>query len=197
MLEGKNSTYPHFQCPNCRAWTDLSAEVDVAEEDLEEWMDNAGESEDPSHAADNAAPGSGPTIRSEEDTAQIGTAISPDNNMPDVDHEMGTIDESAGESTSHQPTSLSALLARRQAAQPASEEIASVNGIDLLNQLAPSTTNTTEVDRLGAATPEVGEVLPGEGPLTPRNDAGPFVFDGSGGRSSGRRVVPANGDISE
>jgi E3 ubiquitin-protein ligase DMA1/2 len=198
MLEGKNSTYPHFQCPNCRAWTDLSAEVDVAEEDMEDWMENAGDSEDPGRAPDNAASGPGPKVRSEEDTAQIGAATSTDdNNMPDADQETGSINEIAGEPTSNQPTSLSALLARRQAAQPASGEIASVNGIDLPNQLAPSTTNTTEVDRLGAATPEVGEVLSGEGPLTPRNNAGPFVFDGSGGRLVGRRAVPANGDISE
>jgi E3 ubiquitin-protein ligase DMA1/2 len=197
MLEGKNSTYPHFQCPNCRAWTDLSAEVDVAEEDLEEWMDNAGELEDPGRTSDNAASAPSAIVRSEEDTAQIGTAISTDSNMPDADQEAGSIDEGAGESTSNQQTSLSALLARRQAAQLASGEIASVNGIELPNQLALSTTNTTEVDRLSAATPDAGEVLSGEGPLTPRNNAGPFVFDGSGGRSSGRRAVPAHGDVSE
>src|SRR5438045_7842114 len=55
MLEGKSSTYPHFQCPNCRAWTDLSAEVDVAEEDLGEWMETAGDSEDPGRTSDKAA----------------------------------------------------------------------------------------------------------------------------------------------
>jgi hypothetical protein len=197
MLEGKNSTYPHFQCPNCRAWTDLSAEVDVAEEDMEEWMENAGDSEDPGRAPDNAASGPGLNVRSEEDTAQIGTAISTDNNMPDADQETGSIDEGTGELTSNQPTSLSALLARRQAAQPASGEVALVNGIDMPNQLTLSTTNTTEADRLGADTPDVGEVLSGEGPSTPRNNAGPFVFDGSGGGSAGRRAVPANGDISE
>ncbi|KAI9777854.1 MAG: hypothetical protein M1839_008531 [Geoglossum umbratile] len=33
------------------------------------------------------------------------------------------------------------------------------------------------------------EVLGPEGPMTPRNDAGPFVFDGSAGRASGGRVA--------
>jgi E3 ubiquitin-protein ligase DMA1/2 len=194
MLEGKNSAYPHFQCPNCRAWTDLSAEVDVAEEDMEEWMDNAGEGEDLSHAPENTASGPGSNVRSEEDTAQIGAAVSRDNEMPDADHETVTVGESVRDSNNHQPVSVSGLLARRQAAQPASGEIAYVNSIEMPNGLAPSTTNATDVDRSGAATPDAGEVLTREGPLTPRNNAGPFVFDGSAGRSGGRRAVPSNGD---
>ena len=194
MLEGKNSTYPHFQCPNCRAWTDLSAEVDVAEEDMEEWMDNAGEGEDLTHAPDKTASGPGSNVRSEEDTAQIGTAISRDNEIPDADHETVTIDESVRDSNNHEPAPVSGLLARRQAAQPASGEIAYVNSIEMPNNLPPCTTNTTDVDRSGAATPDAGEVLTREGPLTPRNNAGPFVFDGSAGRSGGRRAVPSNGD---
>jgi hypothetical protein len=194
MLEGKNSTYPHFQCPNCRAWTDLSAEVDVAEEDMEEWMDNAGEGEDPSHAPENTTSAPGSNVRSEEDTAQIGAAVSRDNEMPDADHEAAAIDESVRDSNNHQPVPVSGLLARRQAAQPASGEIAYVNGIEMPNGLAPSTTNATDVDRSGAATPDAGEVLTREGPLTPRNNAGPFVFDGSAGRSGSRRAIPSNGD---
>ena len=197
MLEGKNSTYPHFQCPNCRAWTDLSAEVDVAEEDLEEWMDNAGEADDSIPAPTNAPPPPPSDLRREQDAAQIGTAISLENDMQDADQEMGTIDESVDERTSNQPMTLSGLLARRQAAQPAAGEAASISGIEMPNPLAPSTTNTTEVDRLGAATPDAGEALSGEGPLTPRNNAGPFVFDGSAGRSSGRRAVAADGDVCE
>jgi hypothetical protein len=197
MLEGKNSAYPHFQCPNCRAWTDLSAEVDVAEEDLEEWMDNAGESEDQIPAPVNAPPPPPSNVRREDDTAHIGTAISPEHSMQDADHEMDTVDDRVAEHTSNHPTTHSGLLARRKANQSASAEAASMNGIDLHNQLEPSTTNTTEVDRLGATTPDVGEVLLGEGPLTPRNNAGPFVFDGSAGRSIGLRDVPARGDISE
>jgi E3 ubiquitin-protein ligase DMA1/2 len=194
MLEGKNSTYPHFQCPNCRAWTDLSAEVDVAEEDMEEWMDNVGEGEDSSHAPENTASGPGSNVRSEEDTAQIGTAMGKDNEMPDAGHETVTIDEAVRDSNNHPPVSASGLLARRQAAQPASGEIAYVNGIEMPNSLAPYTTNTTEVDRSGAVTPDAGEVLTREGPLTPRNNAGPFVFDGSAGRSASRRGVPSHSD---
>jgi E3 ubiquitin-protein ligase DMA1/2 len=38
------------------------------------------------------------------------------------------------------------------------------------------------------------EVLGPEGPMTPRNDAGPFVFDGSAGRASGERVAASLND---
>jgi hypothetical protein len=37
--------------------------------------------------------------------------------------------------------------------------------------------------------PGVGDSSMGpDGPMTPRNDAGPFVFDGSAGRASGARM---------
>lgn len=42
---------------------------------------------------------------------------------------------------------------------------------------------------LCVAMPTAGEPSGSEGPMTPMNDAGPFVFDGSAGRASGRRVV--------
>jgi hypothetical protein len=38
------------------------------------------------------------------------------------------------------------------------------------------------------------EVLGPEGPMTPRNDAGPFVFDGSAGRALGGRVAASLDD---
>jgi hypothetical protein len=37
--------------------------------------------------------------------------------------------------------------------------------------------------------PALTDPLSGEGPMTPRNDAGPFVFDGSAGRASGVRLA--------
>ena len=199
MLEGKSSTYPHFQCPNCRAWTDLSAEVDVAEEDLGEWMETAGDSEDPGRTSDKAAAAAaagGAHLLNENDTAQIDPALSTGDRMPDANQHAGSVGESTVEPNSAQSSSPSALLARRQATQAASEEIESVNGIEMRNQLATTITTTKEVDRPGAATPEASEVLSSEGPLTPRNNAGPFVFDGSGGRSSSRQAVPAGGEIS-
>ena len=42
----------------------------------------------------------------------------------------------------------------------------------------------------GVLNPNQGEILAGnEGPLTPRNDVGPFIFDGSAGRETRRRPI--------
>lgn len=190
MLEGKNSSYPHFQCPNCRAWTDLSAEVDVPEDVMDEWMENAGDAQAPAQAKESAATVPNNDSRTEEYTARVDSGGANDNGRTEVDQEMGTIEEDTESHGGVQLTSQAGLLARRQASHPASPEIASVNVINIPGQPMPSTTDITHVDRKDTTTPEHGEVLSGEGPLTPRNNAGPFVFDGSAGRSSGHQGVP-------
>ena len=40
-----------------------------------------------------------------------------------------------------------------------------------------------------ASTPNASELLISDGPMTPTNNAGPFVFDGSAGRAAGRRAA--------
>ena len=47
------------------------------------------------------------------------------------------------------------------------------------------------MDRTHTQTPTV-EQLVNEGPMTPTNTAGPFVFDGSAGRTSGSGMTPKN-----
>jgi len=42
------------------------------------------------------------------------------------------------------------------------------------------------------AIPPRGGHINGEGPMTPRNDAGPFVLDGGAGRTAGRTATPAS-----
>ena len=94
------------------------------------------------------------------------------------------------------PRGPSGLLARRQATNPSSPTLQSVNAIDMPRRAS----NDVEMNgvllseqRTRTETPDSAEqIIAGEGPLTPRNNAGPFVFDGSAGRSStgsGRRVV--------
>ena len=79
------------------------------------------------------------------------------------------------------------LLARRQANNPESPEIQSVSGaIDVPGR---SVENGTTLEPSRTRTPDAERVINGEGPLTPRNDAGPFILDGGAGRASGRRVV--------
>ena len=49
-----------------------------------------------------------------------------------------------------------------------------------------------EQQRTSTQTPDPSEMIAGEGPLTPRNNAGPFVFDGSAGRSDARQLFVPN-----
>lgn len=84
----------------------------------------------------------------------------------------------------------STLLSRRQANKPASPEIASVsNAIDVPGRSGSSGAN---LEPARTQTPDGERIINGEGPLTPRNDAGPFILDGSAGRASGQRVIAIN-----
>jgi E3 ubiquitin-protein ligase DMA1/2 len=156
----------------------LTADVDVAESDMDEWMhnaDNAEKTDQPSTSEEAVAP----VLEAEEPTISTSVVITP----------PGNSDESAEDT--NRAVSNSGLLARRQAANPSSPEMRSVNGIDMpgrLNEVEMS--NHLEEQRTRTETPDGAErIIAGEGPLTPRNNAGPFVFDGSGGRASGRVVA--------
>lgn len=85
----------------------------------------------------------------------------------------------------------SGLLARRQATNPASTELTSMNGnIEMPDRPDEDDMNVhLEQQRTRTQTPDIEQVIAGEGPLTPRNNAGPFVFDGSAGRSDPRQLV--------
>jgi hypothetical protein len=92
--------------------------------------------------------------------------------------------------SSDEPRATTGLLARRQANNPGSPEVASMNGgidmpgrpndVEMSNALDEQRTRTETPDGSRVASAEA--VISGEGPLTPRNNAGPFVFDGSAGR---------------
>jgi E3 ubiquitin-protein ligase DMA1/2 len=158
MIESRASTYPQFQCPNCRAYWDLNADVDV-EMDVDD--DDAD--------ADSA---------SGDVTMDLPAAI--------------TVTPAAGtEPQNAEAAATPSLLSRRQATNPGSPEIDSVNrgSIDVPPR---NSSNGANVDGARTQTPDGERLIDGDGPLTPRNDIGPFVLDGSAGRASGRRMlVPA------
>lgn len=43
--------------------------------------------------------------------------------------------------------------------------------------------------------PVLADPLTGEGPMTPRNDVGPFIFDGGAGRTNGLRLASGVGNL--
>lgn len=211
MLEGRNSQYPSFQCPNCRAYSDLEADVDV---DMEEWADEEepvtdskdadttqiaqSETRDHTDSADHETPQASPR-RSEENYGANGS---------------GALDGVNAQNTAGvQPVAISqpalsnsGLLSRRQDRPALGPAIGSDNLSPPVNTI-PMPKRPTEAEmedmlaqqRTQTETPNSELIIAGEGPLTPRNNAGPFVFDGSGSRTGSRRqlVVPDTRSLNE
>lgn len=223
MLEGRNSQYPSFQCPNCRAYSDLEADVDV---DMEEWAeDEEAADQNKDHEIDQTAqpdrkdhldPGDyetpQPSPRRSEEAPPSNGAGAPDGNDTSLhdNHLTPTTANGTGAGveeddhlhndppsiTAPEPWNSSALLARRHdktmTAPPAGS-----GGLSPPVDNIPIPTRPTEADihdilsqqRSQIESPNDDQITAGEGPLTPRNNAGPFVFDGSGSRTGSRRQL--------
>ncbi|EXJ78864.1 hypothetical protein A1O1_09266 [Capronia coronata CBS 617.96] len=208
LLEGRNSSYPQFQCPNCRAYSDLTADVDVAQSDIDEWMENTDDAENQTGDADggtnndtdaNALPRTDGNVTSEASEVDTNAAIDTidvDITTTDIvpDDLPVTTHSREGDSDNNPsplPPRTSGLLARRHAANPASVGLHTMNGsIDMPDQ-PDGDEMGVHLEATRTQTPDIEHIIAGEGPLTPRNNAGPFVFDGSAGRSdAGHLMVP-------
>lgn len=178
MLQGPNSNYPTFQCPNCRLFSNLEADVDDV--DMADWQDNDSADQDKDLQIDQSA-------RPDADQASA-------SNEPSAG-EDGTNDATFvgdGQPTTSLPTSMSnsSLLSRRQerALSPSDSLAPPVQNIPM-----PTRPTETEMQqqlaqqRTQTESPNAEQIIAGEGPLTPRNNAGPFVFDGSGSRTANTR----------
>ncbi|KIY03987.1 uncharacterized protein Z520_00679 [Fonsecaea multimorphosa CBS 102226] len=212
LLEGKNSVYPQFQCPNCRAYSDLTADVDLAQSDIDEWMENTDDPEnqtaeasadatlEANHASDAHINGQ---VTGEPESANATvptTTVNGDDTRMDMDSENPPVTISQSRTTDAPATpNTSGLLARRQATNPRSSELSMSGNIDMPDQPVEEEMQVQlEQQRTHTQTPDPDQVVVAEGPLTPRNDAGPFVFDGSAGRSDARQLmVPGMVDVAD
>ncbi|KID97672.1 FHA domain containing protein, partial [Metarhizium majus ARSEF 297] len=147
-----SSQYPIFVCPNCRAGADLEADVD---EPFEEWqqLDDDGLDADKKES-ENPQPEEPPVAESTE-------AAAPDPDAMDVDVTM-SVNES--DSPQGRPTG---------------------NSLHTASEPLPITNPASGSGRIGhlrehrSPSPSSSGA---EGPITPRNNAGPWVFDGSAGQ---------------
>jgi E3 ubiquitin-protein ligase DMA1/2 len=203
MLMG--SSYPQFTCPNCRAVTDLEAELDA--DDGEEWEKPAEESAPSAGRTAVSVPQPPNPLQNQEDTVHAGGAAAaydqPDHvDLGDVDLTNIHFEANPDLTTTNPQPTTNGLLSRRQTSNSTTpSQIAPVNSIEIPRsanapQLAQVMTSDT-TGTLHAATPNSADIIAGEGPLTPRNNAGPFVFDGSAGRASGRLLTASAMDESE
>jgi hypothetical protein len=191
--------YPHFICPNCRTVADLEAELDdlVAPEDWEEV--EAPEADTPVPAAQ---PTQTPTshisnqmrARDTSTNETSSTALENEFSEPELTSvparntgsgpQVSTIieeDRNHSDSTDSETHPISNatvapvdIVVRRPSAAP------SRNGHEESTLERHSSVRTPSPNRLGSSLSDPSPLV--EGPMTPRNDAGPFVFDGSAGR---------------
>jgi E3 ubiquitin-protein ligase DMA1/2 len=198
MLMG--NSYPQFTCPNCRAITDLEAELDA--DDGEDWEQPVDEPHSP--VADRVPNVTQPTdpLQNQQDTVHVGGAAAAYEEAGDVDLTNIQFEAGADPTATAPQLMTSGLLSRRQTSNTESPaHVSQVNGIEIPGSsngahLTTVVTNDTG-SGLRTATPTSADIIGGEGPLTPRNDAGPFVFDGSAGRASARRLTATAMDESE
>lgn len=202
-----HKTWPQFLCPNCRAVADLEADVDDPND--EEWEDEEHEdnfrrlethganaipllSEDNGDDAEMAATtGRLLSIRNGADESPISPVL-PIDGLPD------------GSNNPANPVDASTLLSRRNARRISppqgnlsnrtnpfrnSEEENATLG-NYLRPITPTQPLMHEEEMMSndgsrsgqISSANASEMLIADGPMTPTNNAGPFVFDGSAGR---------------
>ncbi|CAG9941996.1 unnamed protein product [Clonostachys rosea f. rosea IK726] len=158
--------YPIFICPNCRAGADLEADVDDAEDwdqldgnDADAEVEAIKEEAEPAAPAEvrNETPNDGP---SPPQTAPP-PPLAEDEASMDIDPAEMTMNMTVVESSENQPNLTHSTSEPVPIANPASGA------------------GRASRDGKTPSPPPAGA----EGPITPRNEAGPWVFDGSGQRN--------------
>lgn len=189
-------TYPNFLCPNCRAVTDLEADVDDPV-DFEDWDEepaqengevktNGSSSQEDRHVT--------PKASTNELNSLAGEGWAPNNHASFGDLEAAISNISISDSMTR-VTSESTVDPSTPQRSPAPFASSSVTQPVSINVIAAneSVGLTPLQNRSSDSSDGLGPNGAPEGPMTPRNDAGPFVLDGSGstGRAAGQRFHDA------
>ncbi|XXG96553.1 FACT complex subunit [Hypoxylon texense] len=162
MLMGPS--WPIFICPNCRATADLDAEVD---EPSDEWQQLDSGVDDVQEDKST-----GPASQTNDEARSLATSHTNSNS----NLQQPQIENDAGDMTMHIDTS--PVMQASQLRYAGTEPVPIPN----------ATPRTVSSDRSAAnrtPSPNSNPSTNGhEGPITPRNDAGPWVFDGNPARVS-------------
>lgn len=177
-------TWPNFLCPNCRAVADLEEDVD----DLGEFEDWGEEAEpvngDSTAQAENEvgdrhvtprasiAPVNGNGPDGGVGLSDLQQAIS---NISITDSLNGIANQPIPQTPERHLTPVTSSVT-----QPVTINVSGSNEFSGLSPLYPAHHDGLTPDRVH------------DGPMTPRNDAGPFVLDGSAGRAGGSRMRDAS-----
>jgi hypothetical protein len=180
--------YPMFQCPNCRAYTDLSAEVDDSNDsndvDASKQKDDIQEPAQTSTA--EASSGSqGPSAESGRTAAPTQERTESNCQTSDAPAEEGLADNIENmrlqdDSPSETEAERTRNLAPSASPEPAVSHITSAPTTASDGSVLPS--HPVAIRQARTDTPFRSESSD-DNPLTPRNDSGPLAFDGRAGMS--------------
>ncbi len=186
-----HKSWPQFLCPNCRAVTDLEADIEDPEDG--NWEDENGTESSPEMAPTHDT---SDLISEQEEMAMDGEDDGLSNTTSRLLSVRGDSQSIPSVTTSPDPTNgattASGLLTRRGARRisppfsHAGDQSASKSNSGAVQFLRPITPTqpllgTEDFNESSLRTPTT-DMLIHDGPMTPTNNAGPFVFDGSAGR---------------
>lgn len=170
--------YPMFQCPNCRAFTDLSAEVDdTNDHDTEakkSGSPSANVSEEPQSRSETQTPANAPGPDGDEQQSSNQQTGQSEENEVVTDIENLHL---------HEDQPLNTDIDSRRSDSPApdgsSNDLARSATINIpgFQPTQPLNVPAGRPSHLRADTPVRSETSD-DNPLTPRNDSGPLAFDG-------------------
>jgi hypothetical protein len=183
-------TWPNFLCPNCRAVADL-------EEDFEDLPDFEDWDETEQHNGDSTA-----QVENEDADRHITprASVVPMNAQAPVN---GALDDEGGVSLADLQQAISNISISDSLNGIANAPVAQTPERRIEPQTSsvtqPVTINVTGANEYSGLSPLYPSHHDGltpdrvhDGPMTPRNDAGPFVLDGSAGRAAGSRIRDAS-----
>jgi hypothetical protein len=177
-----------FQCPNCRAFTDLSAEVDDTNDVVENDEDKA--TTEAASTNDSAEPlfGAQSVITSQATTHGVeeheSTPLEPHSEEPDIVTDVENLhlqddgDQASGSGVDMEDSRSS----DSQAPNTSNDDLARSATISIpgFQPTQPVNVPAARQSHLRADTPGRSETSD-DNPLTPRNDSGPLAFDGRAG----------------
>ena len=196
------STWPNFLCPNCRAVADLEADVEDMG-DFESW-----DADD----AQNDATGSDPESQDRHITPKASTtalpAVQADSVETNGQSASTTLEETlsririthdALDSIANSPAPAAAVPVTPQAQRiPTPNSSSATQTVSINVQSANDAGLTPLYHHMNSGTTGLNLDRAPDCPMTPRNDVGPFVLDGSAGRAAGQRLResdPANATV--
>lgn len=178
-------TWPNFLCPNCRAVADLEEDVEDPGE-FEDWGEDVDQTNGDSTAPADKGQGDrhvtprasmAPVSGNDNETTDLSDLQQAISNISIADSLNGIANQPLPQTPERNITPITSSVT-----QPVSINISGANEFSGLSPLYPATRDGLVPDRAH------------DGPMTPRNDAGPFVLDGSAGRTSGNHLRDASPD---